>query len=341
LSRGRPADLTLWGIASGLALATHYFAVFPVGIEALWLLRRHGPRAVRGLWIVGLSALLLAPLAIHQMSAGHAEWIAGHALGHRLWETGATFLTGETGDVIARPELPLPALVPFALVLASLGLLASRGSREERRGAAVPLLLAAGTVAIPVLLAIVLPDKDYVLARNLIAALVPLLVGVAIAATIGAARRLAAALGVGLLAYSLGFCIWASASADLQRPDWRAVAEKLGEPTRPRALVTWTLGEAPLRYYLGTPSFQTFQSEGFRWYVHEIDFVSDGPAPPVPAGSLPPGFRQVGEAPVGRLYLRRYALPGPDLGLVQVRELRDADTDFHSNGVLIQGVGPG
>src|SRR6478752_10864616 len=36
LSRGRPADLTLWGIASGLALATHYFAVFPVGIEALW-----------------------------------------------------------------------------------------------------------------------------------------------------------------------------------------------------------------------------------------------------------------------------------------------------------------
>jgi 4-amino-4-deoxy-L-arabinose transferase-like glycosyltransferase len=341
LSRGRAADLTLWGLVSGLALATHYFAIFPVVVEAAWLLVRQGRRAARGLWIVAVAALLLAPLAIHQMSAGHAEWIAGHALSHRLWETGATFLIGETGDVIARPEVPLPALVTFALVLAALLLLAARGSRQERRAAAVPLLLAVATVAIPVLLAIALPDKDYVLARNLIAALVPLLAAVAVAVTISAARRAATALGVALLVYSLGFSVWASASADLQRPDWKAVAAKIGEPARPRALITWTLGEAPLRYYLSTPSFQTFQTEGFHWYVHEIDFISDGQAPPVAARSLPPGFRQVAYVPIGRLYLRRYALPGPDLGLLRLRELRDADTNFHSNGVLIDGVGPG
>ena len=341
LQRGGRRDLTLWGVLSGLALATHYFAVFPVAIEAVWLLWRRGRRALPGLWIPALTALLLAPLAIHQMSAGHAEWIAGHALSHRLWETGATFLVGETGDVIARPEVPLPALVPFALVLASLSLLAVRATREERRAAAIPLILAVATVAIPVALAIVLPDKDYVLARNLMPALVPLLVAVAIGVTLGAARRAGAALGIALFAYSLGFCIWASASPDLQRPDWGAVAAELGEPAQPRALVTWTLGEAPLRHYLRSSSFQTFQSEGFRWFVHEIDFISDGPAPPAPPGRLPPGFRQVSYGPVGRLYLRRYALPGPDLGWLRLRDLRGVDTDFRSNGVLIDGVGPG
>jgi uncharacterized membrane protein len=341
LDRGRSRDFTVWGVVSGLALATHYFAVFPVAVEAVWLLWRRGRRAARGLGIVALAAALLAPLAIHQMSAGHAEWIAGHALSHRLWETGATFLVGETGDIIARPEVPWAALAPFVLVIASLALALARGAREERRAAAVPLILSAATVAIPVALAIVLPDKDYVLARNLMPAVVPLLVGVAIGVTLGAARLAGAVLGIALFAYSLGFCLWVSATPDLQRPDWDAVAAKLGEPTRPRALVSWTLGAAPLRYYLGSSSFQAIQSEGFRWFVHEIDFISDGPAPPVPPGELPPGFRQVAYVPVGRLYLRRYALPGPDLAWLRLRQVRGADTNFRSNGVLIDGVGPG
>jgi hypothetical protein len=139
----------------------------------------------------------------------------------------------------------------------------------------------------------------------------------------------------------LGFCLWVAASPTLQRPDWDAVAERLGEPAQPRALVSWTLGEASLRHYLDSVSFQTVQSEGFRWYVHEVDFVSDGPAPPVPPRKLPPGFRQTAYEPVGRLYLRRYALPGPDLAPVSLRELRGADTNFRSNGVLIDGIGPG
>ena len=32
LRYGRPRDLTFWGLASGLALATHYFAVFPLAM---------------------------------------------------------------------------------------------------------------------------------------------------------------------------------------------------------------------------------------------------------------------------------------------------------------------
>ena len=128
LDQGRKRDFRVWGIASGLALATHYFAVFPIAVEALWLLRRRGRQAVAGLWILGLAGLLLAPLAIHQMSIGHAEWIGNHAIGHRLWETGATFMVGETGEIIARPETPLPALVPFLLAVAALALVFARGS---------------------------------------------------------------------------------------------------------------------------------------------------------------------------------------------------------------------
>ena len=60
---------------------------------------------------------------------------------------------------------------------------------EERRAAGVPLAIAAAAVGIPVLLALASPGKDYVLARNLMPALVPLLVAVAIGVTLRGARR--------------------------------------------------------------------------------------------------------------------------------------------------------
>jgi hypothetical protein len=269
------------------------------------------------------------------------EWIAAHALGHRVWEAGATFLVGETGEIIARAEHPLPALLPFGLVLAALSLVWLRGTQAERRAAGVPLTLAAATVAIPLLLAIASPSRDYFLARNLIPAVVPLLAAVAIGVTARRAGRAGLAVGVALLAFSLGFSVWASISPALQRPDWREVAAKLGDPTQPRALVSWTLGQASLRHYLRTGSFQVVQSEGYPWFVHEIDFISQGPAPPVPLGSLAPGMRQVEYGPVGQFYLRRYALPGPDLTRLRLRAVRAVDLNFGSNGVLIDGVGPG
>jgi hypothetical protein len=74
--------------------------------------------------------------------------------------------------------------------------------------------------------------------------------------------------------------------------------------------------------------------------VHEVDFVSDGPAPPGPMRLLGPRFHQVGYEPVGRLYVRRYALPGPDLAPLRLGEVRDARLNFRSNGVLLDGIGP-
>jgi uncharacterized membrane protein len=332
-------DMTLWGVFSALALATHYFAIFPIAFEAVCLLWRRGRAALRGLWVVGLAGLALSPLVIHQASLGHAEWIGGRSLGHRLWEMGVTFFVGETGDIIARPETLLPAVVPLLAALAALALLALRGDRAERRAGGLMLALAGATIVAPVLVALLVPGKDFVLARNLIPALVPLLAALAVGVSVSAAKRAGAGIAAVLVAYSLGFSIWASAAPTMQRPDWDAVAARLAEPTAPRATVLWTLGAASLRYYLSTGSFQAQPSEGFSWSVHEVNFVSDGPAPPVPGGLLGPRFRQVAYERIGRLHVRRYALPGPDLAHLRLRRIRDADLNFRSNGVLLDGIG--
>jgi uncharacterized membrane protein len=340
LDRGTRRDFVLWGAFSALALATHYFAAFPIAAEALWLLYRRRRETAPGMAIVAGVGLLLAPLTVHQMSIGHAEWIGNFSLGHRLWETGLTFMLGETGDIIARPEHPLLALIPCLLAIAALALAFSRGERTERRAAALPLVLAGVTVAVPVFLGLLAPAKDYVLARNLMPALVPFLVAVAVGFTVRRAGRTGVILCTALVTYSLGFSVWASLSPALQRPDWDAVATDIGEPTVPRAMVTWTLGEASLRYYLSTGGFQVQPSEGYDWQVGEIDFVSDGPAAPPSLRLIGPGFRQVGYSKVGRLYVRRYATPGPGLSPLRLGIVRDAKLGFHSNGVLLDGIGP-
>jgi mannosyltransferase len=334
-------DFVLWGVFSALALGTHYFAVFPLVAEVVLLARRRGRAILSGLWIVAVAVVLLAPLAIHQMSYGHAEWIGKFSLGHRVAEAWITFMVGETGDIIGRAEQWQPALIPLALAAAAFALVLARGTRPERRAAFVPLAVVAGAVGIPLALAILSAGKDFVLARNLLPVLVPLLVAIAVALSSERARRLGAALAVVLVAYSLGFSVYASTSAELQRPDWRAVADRLGEPDGPRATVTWVLGEAPLRFYLSTGAIQLKASEGYDWLVREIAFVSMGRTPPPPRRLLGPGFRETGAEAVGPLFIRRFRVPGPELVPLRLRELRRAQTNFRNNGVLLDGVGPG
>ncbi|MEZ5077024.1 MAG: glycosyltransferase family 39 protein [Solirubrobacterales bacterium] len=338
--RGERRDVVLWGVAAGLALATHYFAVFAIVVEVAWLWRRRR-ELMPGLAILVLAAAALAPLAIHQMSYGHAEWISNSSLGHRLWAAAATFLTGETADIIGRPQRPALAAVPLALALAAFALLALRAGRAERRAAALPLAVGVGAVAVPVGLALLAVDKDYVIARNLMPALVPLLVVVAIAVASPAAGRLGRAVGIALFAYSLGFCVWASWSPDLHRPDWRDVAARLGEPSKPRATVTWTLGRTPLQHYLANGAFQVAPADGYRWLVHEVNVVSEDTAPRPPRRLLGPRFEEASREYADGLVIRRYRLPGPGLAPLRLRALRQARLNFPTNGVLLDGVGLG
>jgi mannosyltransferase len=341
LRSGRRRDVVWWGASSALALGTHYFALFALLPEAVLLLLRRTRACLPGLGILLLAGVALSPLALHQMSLGHAEWISNFSLGYRLWGTAASFVTGETADIVGHGQGAALAIAPLALAVAAMGLLALRGSAAERGSAALPLAVGATTIGVPLAISFVLPDKDFVLARNLLPALVPLLVVVAIATTTGAARRLGTAIGAALIAYSLGFSVYASVSEDLHRPDWEEVAARLGEPEAPRATVTWTLGEASLRYYLSTGAIQVKASDPYDWLVHEVNFVSDGPAPPPPAEALGPGFREVAREDLGRLSIRRYRQTGPGLGPLLLRRVTRPDLGWRSNGVLLDGIGPG
>ena len=259
-----------------------------------------------------------------------------HASGTGSGRPASTFVIGETGDIIARPEHPLLALAALALLAVAALVLARlcRGERERAPRRGDPAGAGRGHAsAIPLALGLLAPSKDFVLARNLMPALVPLLVAVAIGFTLRGARRLGAVLGAALVAYSLGFSIWASVSPALQRPDWDAVAAAIGEPTAPRAMVTWTLGEASLRYYLSTgvdpgAARRRLRLAGRRSRLHlrRPGAAAAGRVCSAPASARPATSRS------GRLYVRRYATAGSGPGAAAAAAMR-APTGFRTNGV--------
>ncbi|MDH4176894.1 MAG: glycosyltransferase family 39 protein, partial [Thermoleophilia bacterium] len=93
----RPDDDTLlfaWGVLSALALATHYFAVFGILPQALWLLYAHPRRSgvVRAHGPLLVVGVILAPLAIYQARGGYAQWISSQSLVQRTKNTLVEFL---------------------------------------------------------------------------------------------------------------------------------------------------------------------------------------------------------------------------------------------------------
>ncbi|MDQ2940500.1 MAG: glycosyltransferase family 39 protein, partial [Actinomycetota bacterium] len=199
---GSSMDVALWWASSALALTSHYFAAFPIAIEAAWLLVEHRRR--RAVWVaiggVAAAGLALAPLAIHQANPNHIDWIGHLAVGDRLEDSGGSFLIGETGRVIgAVGPRQKYTVVPLILIALLLGLGMLRGRRREWRVAAIGLVIGLGSVALTLFAAAA--GKDYVLARNLLPALLPLITAIAVIATFARARRLGVALVAALCAY--------------------------------------------------------------------------------------------------------------------------------------------
>jgi mannosyltransferase len=327
-------DLTLWMLASALALYSHYFAVFPVGIEAAWLLVvlrarwRAAVPAVAGVVAVGLALL---PLLGSQVNPTHIGWIDHSALPTRLWQTGASFLAGETGHVIAEPPRERYATIPALLVAVALALAALAGSGRERRGALLGIVVGIGTVLLAAGAALL--GHDYVVERNLLPALVPLAVAVAIGLSASRARVLGLILAAVLCAYWLAFDIHVARTPNLQRPNFRDLTARLGPPHRRRAIVTWRLAADPIRFYLRDGAERIYSGES---RVREIDVISK-PVVGRPAG-LPPAFRLGERLRLERLTLTRYmskrARPVP------FHVLRDVRTGFGRNAVVVDGPLP-
>jgi mannosyltransferase len=332
LRSGRGRDLALWALASALALCSHYFAVFAVAIEAAWLLVALRSRwrsvlpAIAAVLAVGLALL---PLISAQVNPTHIGWIDHSPLPTRVFETGVSFLAGETGHVIAEPPRERFASIPALLLVVALLLVTLRGSSRERRGAALGLAVGVGVVLLASGAA--LAGKDYIVERNLLPALVPLATTAAVGFGVAGARRTGLACAALLCAYWLAFDIHVARTPNLQRPDFRDLTEQLGAPRQPRAILTWKLAADPIQFYLRAGSERVYSGE---IPVREIDVVSKPVVARKPAG-LPPGFHPVERLRLERLTLTRYV--SPRLQQVPFHVLRDARTGFGSNAVVVDG----
>jgi mannosyltransferase len=282
LRRETTGALTGWAVFSSLAVLTHFFAIFLLAPEALWLLwrfrRRDTAVAVAAVAVVQLA---MVPLALGDTSGGLLSWLRLVPLSMRLQQIPTAFGASQLDLSPAVGWGPPGAAILLGLVVA---LLAAGGTREERLGAVRAGGVAAFVLLVPIALLIV--GRDYVFARNFIAAWVPLSVVVGAAVTVRRFRLLGAALLAALLT---GF-IWVSVKIDsdgtYQRPDWSAVAAALGPAHVPRAIVTYggNAAEQPLSIYLPR---STFSYSGIParpvTSVSEVDVLAD------PLDQLSPG----------------------------------------------------
>ena len=231
-------QLAWWAVVSALAIATHYFAGFVVLAEGGLLLRAH-PRVRDVRWAlagVAAFAVCLLPLAAVQASHRRLGWVGGIELAERAAEALQRLVTagqpsswwGATGAEVT-PYVWVAAVAVLALAAA---LVTTRAVTHERVGAMLALQVAAVGIGLPIALALVADlatggDGDYFLDRNVLGAWVPLAVFIACGL---AARRAGVAGAVCLavlLAWSIVVYVDIATSPELQRDDWRSVADAL------------------------------------------------------------------------------------------------------------------
>jgi mannosyltransferase len=262
-------NLAGWAVLSALSLTTHYFALFMVLPEAAWLLARGQPRwrAAIATAFVGAVGLALLPLALQQAHDVKAK--AGFLqtpLLSRVGSIPARFLLGEAPPPGAKLLL-LTLCVGLAVGGGALLLLRSSDGIHGAR-ARIALSLGASALAIPLVLAVL--GRDYLDARNLIGAWVPL--GFVLAAGCASAPRLGLPAMSGLLIVFCVVLLLGDLDQNLQRTDYRGAVAALGPSpgAGQRAIVitphfNWT----PFTFYL--PGYPSISSGNVG--VREIDLV--------------------------------------------------------------------
>jgi hypothetical protein len=239
--------------------------VFIVVPELGWLVWRHArdsqAAAIASGAVVVVVGAALTPLAIVQSGGNRAAYIHTSALGKRIAAVPKQFLIG-----YATPHQTLLAILAAALALAL-----ALSLRRSDRGL---LTLAAIAAGLPALLA--LGGIDFLITRNVIAAMVPLVVLVAVAAT---RSRAGPMLVGGLCAIGIVAFAGVEGNAFYQRDDWRTLAAVLGPATNgPRAIVLDPpSGATALELYV--PTLHTLPS-GQPLTVREIDVIDLQHNPP-------------------------------------------------------------
>jgi mannosyltransferase len=306
-------DLAWWAVCSSLALTAHYFAVFLVAVEAgVLLIRRRSPATLAATGVVVAAGLALLPLAIHQADIPNNDWISNEPLLDRLVDVPRKFLLGETGAYInvygraAQSTYLNRALIPGLVVIAGLAMLFRYADRRERRAAQLALAIGGLALLLPVALAVAGPD--YLLARNLLPAYVPL--AVVVSCGLGARRAgwIGTAAAAALCAVLAGFAVYSDARPALRNDDWRGVAEHL-RPLRPGEVVLSPfLGDEPLIYYLGAG---IHRDDSFAGRASRVAVVGYGP--PRGRAGLPAAFSRHSVERVSYFTVSVYRAPRPTL----------------------------
>jgi mannosyltransferase len=295
-----------WALASALALATHYFAVFLVVPEAVILLRSAPKRRVVAAamgFVVATGALLL-PLAHQQQSMGHAAWISNAPLIGRLAVTPLDFLVGFD---LTSAALPVAALAIVAALVGLVRLAASRSSGAEPRLLTTMLL---ATFLLPFGLALL--GVDYLDPRNLIIALVPVLVLLSVGFAAPAKPRFGEASAVVLCLASLAVVLLTAWEPKYHSEDWRAAASDLGVPRVDRVVIATpgSFARKPLQFYLPGSQSMPRRDEP----VGEVDVLAlprqGSSTPSSPIHLSMPRFRLITRDFDGRFLVWRYRPTG-------------------------------
>lgn len=242
---GQP--LLWWAVFSAGAIATHYFAVMLVGIEAAWMLyeRRDRRRVLAFAAIPVLAGVALIPLLMAQQDNGAGSFVKSFSFASRVKGVPTEFLLG-----FSSPAFAGATAIALALAAVAVFLLATEPRGDSRRLAFTVAGVGIATCALPILLA--LAGRDYLYPRNLLVAWVPLMVALAVG--LAAQRtRLGIAVTAGFVAVGLATVISVAAKPELQRDDWRSGLEQIGPPSEPRLLVVRPFYDrAPVLYYAPT-----------------------------------------------------------------------------------------
>jgi uncharacterized membrane protein len=298
LRRPTRRSLTLWALASGLAILTYSFAGFLVFAEALGLLYavRTRQTALVVATVVVVQAALL-PLLLGHASPSLLSFIDSTPLAMRIKQVPISFAFA---SLYQTSIVNYGLLGAAGLVAALILLLVAGAPRTELQGAGIAAGLAAVVIVVPLLLA--LAGVDYYLARALMPAWIPLAVVVGAACAAPRARLPGAALALLLLGSFIYVQAKIQSQPRYQRPDWRGVARALGHAQGPRAIVVANgLGTDPLRIYL--PGVAWTPPSG-AVTVDEVDVV--GSPYQVKVSPLPAGTRMIGRRVVDGFLVDRF-----------------------------------
>ena len=252
-NRSRNIVGALWPIAAAAAMLSHYTAIFAIAAAALWVLITHPTARLRVLLgsvgaAVIFSAVWLGPFLTQyshsDVQVKFTKFIAP-LTPKTLWEMSATLVSGRPIVGLARvPGFPLGVVIAACLVVAvgAVALrIASLQAGERLRICAKTLkspvgMLVVIVIAAPVGLIVsgILADGSFLLARNEIYALPPLLV--LIAGALGLlSKRLAYGTGIALCAALAGASL--IGIADWQRPDSHSAASAIAARWQPGDIV--------------------------------------------------------------------------------------------------------